>query len=164
MEDILIKKICNVISNIVLAIFIAYFISYSFATKYMQQGSSMSPTISDGDILLVNRLYSNLLKIKRNDIIYFNKNGQDSVKRVYGLPGDVIDITNGYLYVNNVRLDNVNLRHSLSSNVTQNLVIGDDEYYVLGDSLDSSKDSRHVDVGNINSKDIIGKVWWIIRR
>ena len=66
--------------------------------------------------------------------------------------------------MNNVRLDNVNLRHSLSSNVTQNLVIGDDEYYVLGDSLDSSKDSRHVDVGNINSKDIIGKVWWIIRR
>ena len=123
----------------------------------------MAPYINDGNIVLVNRLYRNLLPLNKQDIIVFNNNGQESIKRIYGMPGETITISNGNFYINDIQLENENLKNSLSSNIDQNVRLGDDEYYVLGDNLDSSKDSRFADVGNISRGNIVGKVWLVIR-
>lgn len=123
----------------------------------------MAPYINDGNIVLVNRLYKNFLPLNKQDVIVFYNNEQISIKRIYGLPGETITITNGNFYIDDIQVESEDLKNSLSSNIEQNVKLGENEYYVLGDNLDSSKDSRFADVGNINRKDIVGKVWYIIK-
>lgn len=163
MDEKLVIKICKVIADIVFAVALAFTISYIFFAQVLQQGFSMAPYINDGNVVLVNRLYKNFLPLNKQDVIVFYNNEQMSLKRIYGLPGETITISNGKFYINDIQVESEDLKNSLSSNIEQNVKLGENEYYVLGDNLDSSKDSRFADVGNINRKDIIGKVWYIIR-
>ena len=145
------------------AVAVAFILSYTFFAQVLQQGFSMAPYINDRNVALANRLYRNLLPLNRNDVIAFYVNGQESIKRIYGLPGETITISNGNLYINDVKVENEDLKNSLSSNIDQNVKLGEGEFYVLGDNLDSSKDSRSQDIGNISRKDIIGKIWFVIK-
>ncbi|MBO6119285.1 MAG: signal peptidase I [Lachnospiraceae bacterium] len=163
MDENIIIKVCRIIADIVFAVALAFTISYVFFAQVLQQGFSMAPYINDGNIVLVNRLYHNFLPLNKQDVIVFYNNGQESIKRIYGLPGETITISNGSFYIDDIKMDSEDLRNSLSSNIEQNVKLGENEYYVLGDNLDSSKDSRFADVGNINRKDIVGKVWFIIK-
>ena len=163
MNSKLILKICQVIADIVFAVAFAVIISYTFFHECMQQGFSMAPYINDSNIVLVNRLYKNFFKIKRNDVIAFYVDGQESIKRIYGVPGETITISNGSFYIDDIELQEFDLENSLSSNISQNVKLGADEYYVLGDNLDSSKDSRFSDIGNIHKSNIIGKVWFVFK-
>ena len=164
MDEKLVLKICRIFVDIIFAVAVAFIVSYVLFTQRLQQGFSMAPYINDGNIVLVNRLYRNVLPLYKNDVIVFNNNGQDSIKRIYGLPGETITISNGDFYIDNIKIENDNLKNSLSSNIDQNVKLGEDEYYVLGDNLDSSKDSRFADVGNIKRSDIVGKVWFVVRQ
>ena len=163
MDEKLVIKICKIVADIVFAVALAFTISYIFFAQVLQQGFSMAPYINDGNIVLVNRLYKNFLPLNKQDVIVFYNNEQMSIKRIYGLPGETITISNGKFYIDDIQVESEDLKNSLSSNIEQNVKLGENEYYVLGDNLDSSKDSRFADVGNINRKDIIGKVWHIIR-
>ncbi len=163
MEDRVLLKLCQAVSAVVFAVALAIIISYMFFTQALQQGFSMTPYINDSNVVFINKLYKNFLPLKRNDVIAFYIGNQESIKRIYGLPGETVTITNGNLYINDVQMTNDDLKNSLSSNIDQNVKLGDDEYYVLGDNLDSSKDSRFQDVGNIKRSDIIGKVWFVIK-
>lgn len=163
MNENFVIKLCRIVADVVFAVALAFTISYVFFAQVLQQGFSMAPYINDGSIVLVNRLYKNLFPLNKNDVIAFYNNGQESVKRIYGLPGETITISNGNFYIDDIQIESEDLRNSLSSNIEQNVKLGENEYYVLGDNLDSSKDSRFSDVGNINRNDIIGKVWYIIR-
>ena len=163
MDDSFVIKVCRIVADIVFAVAFAFTVSYVFFAQVLQQGFSMAPYINDGNIVLVNRLYKNFFPLNKQDVIVFYNNGQESIKRIYGLPGETITISNGNLYIDDIQVESEDLKNSLSSNIDQNVKLGDDEYYVLGDNLDSSKDSRFADVGNISRKDIIGKAWFIIR-
>ena len=163
MDERIFLKICQIITDIVFAITLAITVSYIFFSQVLQHGFSMTPSINDSSIVLVNRLYKNFLPLQRNDVIAFYVSGRESIKRIYGLPGETITISNGNMYINDIQIANDNLKNSLSSNIDQNVKLGEDEYYVLGDNLDSSKDSRFLDVGNINKKDIIGKIWFVFK-
>lgn len=157
-------KICTLFTSIVFAISLAFILSYTFFAQVLQQGFSMAPYINDRNVVLVNRLYKNFLPLGRYDVIAFYTGGQESIKKIYGLPGETVVISDGNLYINDNRVDNDNLKNSLSSNIEQNVKLGNDEYYVLGENLDSSKDSRFSDVGNVKRSSIIGKIWFIFRR
>lgn len=163
MDENFVIKICRIIANVVFAVALAFTISYILFGQVLQQGFSMAPYINDGNIVLVNRLYRNLFPLNKQDVIAFYNNGQESIKRIYGLPGETITISNGNFYIDDIQIESEDLKNSLSSNIEQNVKLGENEYYVLGDNLDSSKDSRFADVGNISRDDIIGKVWFIIR-
>ena len=118
---------------------------------------SMLPTIQLEDIILVYK-YSN---IKRGDIVLFfppesqHTNQQEWIKRIVGLPGDVITIKNGKIYINDKLLsENYNIikpDYELAK-----LQITNDSYFVLGDNRNNSNDS-HV-WGSLPRKNIIGKV------
>ena len=163
MDENFVIKICRIIADVVFAVALAFTISYILFGQVLQQGFSMAPYINDGNIVLVNRLYRNLFLLNKQDVIAFYNNGQESIKRIYGLPGETITISNGNFYIDDIQIESEDLKNSLSSNIEQNVKLGENEYYVLGDNLDSSKDSRFADVGNISKDDIIGKVWFIIR-
>ena len=127
------------------------------------QGFSMSPSINNRDVVFVNRLYKNLLTLNRYDVIAFYINDKESVKRIIGLPGDKIKISSSNIYVNDEKIDERYMNSTLSSYTDINTTVGVDEYYVVGDNLDSSRDSRFEDIGNIHKSQIIGKVWNIIK-
>jgi signal peptidase I len=76
------------------------------------------------------------------------------VKRIVGLPGDRGDITDGFVYINGVRL-----HEPYAAGLTygdMSVVLGKGEYFMMGDNRDESSDSR--DFGPVPKKDIIGKV------
>lgn len=162
MDTEFVKKITKVIMQVVFIVAIVYFLSYTFCCKILMQGFSMKDTIQDKNIVLVNRLYKRFLPINRYDIIALKIDGQETVKRVIGLPGDVVKISSGVIFVNDERLDEKYAKTALSANVEQLRPVGDNEYYVIGDNLDSSKDSRFDEVGNISFDYVIGKVWLIL--
>ena len=156
------KNNLSIIVDMMLAIAIAFVITWTFFTRMLVQGFSMSPSIANRNIVLVNRLYKNFLSLNRYDVIAFYINDKESIKRVIGLPGDKIKISSSNIYINDVKIDEKYMQSSLSSYTDINTIVGEDEYYVLGDNLDSSRDSRFEDIGNIHKSQIIGKVWHII--
>lgn len=164
MSDKSVFKICKLFAGIVFAVAMAFILSYTFFAQVLQQGFSMAPYINDRNVVLVNRLYKNFLPLSRYDVIAFYVSGQESIKKIYGLPGETVVISDGNLYINDNRIDNDILKNSLSSNIEQNVKLGNDEFYVLGENLDSSKDSRFTDVGNVKRTNIIGKIWFVFRR
>ena len=163
MNSKIILKFCQIIADVVFAVSLALIISYSFFTPCLQHGFSMVPYINDSNVVLVNRLYRRLFKLKRKDVIVFYVDGQESIRRIYGLPGETITINSGNFYINDVQMQDFDLKNSLSSNISQNVKLASDEYYVLGDSLDNSMDSRSTDIGNIKRENIIGKVWFVVK-
>ena len=163
MDEKIFLKICNFVTMVIFAVTLAFIISYTFFAMSLQQGFSMAPYINDRNIVLVNRLYKNMLPLNRNDVIVFKINDQESIKRIYGMPGETVTISDGNLYINDIKVENEDLKNSLSSNIDQNVKLGEGEFYVLGDNLDSSKDSRFSDIGNIDKKNIVGKVWYIFK-
>ena len=163
MNSKIVLKFCQIIADVVFAVSLALIISYSFFTPCLQHGFSMVPYINDSNVVLVNRLYRKLFKPKRKDVIVFYVDGQESIRRIYGLPGETITINSGNFYIDDVQMLDFDLKNSLSSNISQNVKLAADEYYVLGDSLDNSMDSRSPDIGNIKRENIIGKVWFIIK-
>ena len=158
-----VKKNLSFIVDIMVAISIAFVITWTFFTRILMQGFSMSPSINNRDVVFVNRLYKNLLTLNRYDVIAFYINDKESVKRIIGLPGDKIKISSSNIYVNDEKIDERYMNSTLSSYTDINTTVGVDEYYVVGDNLDSSRDSRFEDIGNIHKSQIIGKVWNIIK-
>lgn len=121
-------------------------------------GSSMLPTYEDGDMVFVKKSgYS----IQRYDVIVVtgSENGfsKNYIKRVIGLPGDVLQIRDGYVYVNGEQLEDVvNVKIENPGAAEHEILI--DGYFVLGDNRNDSMDSRNEDFGVISNSEIFGKV------
>lgn len=159
-----VKRTLIYIVSIILAVAIAFVITWTFFTRFLMQGFSMSPSINNRDIVFVNRLHKNLLPLSRYDVIVFYINDKENIKRIIGLPGDKIKISSSNIYVNDVKVDDKYFNSALSSYTDINTIVGEDEYYVLGDNLDSSRDSRFENVGNVHKSQIIGKVWRVFKQ
>ena len=100
-------------------------------------GDSMSPTLTNNQKVE----YKKTTDIKRYDIIVFkDENDNTLVKRVYALPKDNIVITGEKIYINNEEI--IDKYESSKTNGEVNVTLGEDEYFVLGDNRQVSKDSR----------------------
>ena len=133
-------------------------------------GNSMSPTLEEGQIVLVSKIFKNY---QRNEIVVLKNNSKSYVKRVIGLPGERIDYLNGVLYVDNNSYKETFLKNDV---ITSNFlfedicsrkdcpdgVIPDNKYLVLGDNRPESVDSRDNSFGLVDKKDIKGKVFFKI--
>ena len=147
------KYIIVIILVLILAI---YVISLSQVV-----GNSMSPNYNDGDVVFVSKIHYKISTIQRNDIISFKK--EDTrylIKRVIGLPGEIIEYKDNTLYIDGVGYDELYLDKSTKTNNFSLNDLGytkipDDMYLVLGDNREDSYDSR--DFGLIKKSDIIGK-------
>lgn len=126
-------------------------------------GSSMVPTLTDGDQLLMDKISYRFRDPERFDIIVFPYEYSDNtyfIKRVIGLPGETVQIdTAGTIYINGEPLEEhygaeVILYPGLAE---EEIHLDDDEYFVLGDNRNVSEDSRYPDVGNIKRERIMGR-------
>ena len=138
------------------------------AHRTMVEGESMEPSLSDGDSIIIQKISYYLGDPERFDVVVFpvnHKSGQSEktyyVKRVIGLPGETVQIQKGKVYINGKRLkgDDYCLSDSLNpGKAAEPIVLGKDEYFVLGDNRNRSTDSRSDYVGLIRKKDIMGEV------
>lgn len=131
------------------------------------EGESMETTLSDGDNLIVDKLTYRFNDPERFDIIVFPFQYQEDtyyIKRIIGLPGETVQIDEkGNIYINGEILQESYGREIIfPENVgiaIDPIVLGEDEYFVMGDNRNNSSDSRTEIVGNIHRDDIIGKAW-----
>lgn len=127
-------------------------------------GQSMEPTLQDGDNLITDKITYRFTDPKRFDIIVFPYRDNRSkllIKRVIGMPGETVQIIAGDVYINGYEL-NDGYGNALMTDpglATDPIVLGEDEYFVLGDNRNNSQDSRFASVGNIRRSEIIGRAW-----
>ena len=133
--------------------------------RTMVDGNSMLNTLEDKDNLIVDKISYRFTDPKRFDIIVFPYKHAEKktyyIKRIIGLPGETVQIVDGKIYINGEVLEEDYGREVMeSSGVAANpITLGDDEYFVLGDNRNNSKDSREPSVGNIKRDDIVGRAW-----
>ena len=149
------KKIKDSISFIIIILAIIL-VRLFIVTPVRVDGPSMNNTLKDGDILLLDK-YDN--KYERFEIVVFNYNGERLIKRVIGLPGEVVSYKNNKLYINGNEIeDNYGLGYTENFELKDlNLTkIPDNEYLVMGDNRNDSLDSRYF--GTISKDKILGSV------
>ena len=160
----IVKELLSLIIFIGLVVLLCYFVINFVGCRSRVDGSSMNPTLEDGDNLWVDKLSYRFGNPKRFDVIIFNYDEDTTyVKRIIGLPGETVRIDqDGHIFINDQLLkEDYGKEVILPTNLgraSQPVVLGEDEYFVLGDNRNNSQDSRWADVGNVNRKDIVGKV------
>jgi signal peptidase I len=122
-------------------------------------GSSMNETFHDKDYLFVEKLSYLFTKPKRGDVIVFNPPLEDRtkdrfIKRVIGVPGDEVRVSNGITYVNNIAQTESFVTHKSTQDASA--VLKANEYFVMGDNRSGSYDSRSW--GPITEDEIKGRV------
>lgn len=145
------KEKIKEISPYVLIVVVIVVIRIFIATPVKVDGDSMYNTLNDNDIVLLSKLSS----IDRFDIIVLKENDNNAtiIKRVIGMPGDKVKIRNNKIYINNKIIEDEYAYGE--TNDYDEITLGDDEYFVLGDNRLISKDSRYF--GAIKKSDIKGK-------
>ncbi len=150
-------------AQIAAVIFLAYFIIYYCVEKTTVIGSSMEKTLSANDQIIINKFIYHVSDPKRFDVIVFKQSGKEhsfyNIKRIIGLPGETVQIKDGSIYINGEVLDEIieveeMVNYGLAA---EEIVLEENEYFVLGDNRNNSEDSRFASIGNITRDEIIGK-------
>ncbi|MCI5883687.1 MAG: signal peptidase I [Eubacterium sp.] len=147
---------------VLVAIGIALIITNFVASHTKVDGSSMESTLEDGDDIIVEKFSYLTNEPERYDIIVFHQSDTENyIKRVIALPGERIQITEGKIYINDRAVFDAygNTKMEDGGIAEKTIKLGEDEYFVLGDNRNASKDSRDKAVGVIKREQIIGKAW-----
>ena len=128
-------------------------------------GPSMKMTLLDGDYLL---LISNMFyrEPEKGDVVVVSKqdydNGKPIVKRVIATEGQIVDMdfANGIVYVNGLPLeeDYINTPTNLDEGSVFPQIVEEDHVFVMGDNRNNSKDSRSLEIGQVDKREVLGKV------
>lgn len=150
---------------ILIIVGLTYLIITFVGQRTRVSGSSMETTLSHGDNLIVDKISYRFQDPKRYDIIVFPYKHEENtyyIKRIVGLPGETVQVIDGYTYINGELLegDVYGTEVMESSGIAgEPVVLGEDEYFVLGDNRNHSLDSRDPSVGVLHRKDLMGKAW-----
>ena len=142
-----------------------YLVIHFVGQRTQVQGSSMEPKLSSDDNLIVDKISYRFHDPERFDIVVFPFRYEENtfyIKRVIGLPGETIRIDER----GNILIDGNILEESYGKEVIQNpgrayeeIVLADDEYFLMGDNRNNSTDSRDPSVGNVRRDEIVGRAW-----
>lgn len=138
---------------------IIFLVLNTLTGRFQVRGSSMEPTLHDGQYLVVSKLAYWLRPAERGDIVVFrppNGLSDDYIKRIVGLPGEQIRIAGGQVRVDGVLLEETYVVNQ--STYAGSWRLGSDEYFVLGDNRRNSSDSHTW--GTLPGDNIIGKAWF----
>lgn len=138
--------------------------------RSLVDGRSMFPTFEDGERLVISRVNYLFGEPNRGDIVVFNSMDPREpdvmlIKRVIGVPGDTITFENSEVYVNGERVDEPYINEPCRSCAEEPIVLGDDEFFIMGDNRNRSRDSRSF--GPVTRDHIVGEVvfrYWPINR
>lgn len=156
---------------IILLAFVLVLRTFVLGTVYVK-GSSMKPNFQHGDLVFINKLATSIGSPEKGDIVICQLDSDEQnekiIKRVIGLPGDVIDIVwNGdsenveyYLYLNGELTEEPFLSEPMMTkgDIEYPFTVPEGSYFVMGDNRNASIDSRRVSIGAIEKKKLVGKV------
>lgn len=143
------KEILSYVIIIIVVLLIKQFI----VTPIRVNQSSMNNTLFDKDIMILDKISYRFKDIKRFDIVVIKRNKEYLIKRVIGLPGDMIEYKDNKLYVNN-EIVKEDFLHKQTDDYKLEKVIPDNYYFVVGDNRPNSLDSRVI--GLISKDEILG--------
>lgn len=159
------KSLLLWIIEIIVVILAAYLIIEYAVEKTTMMGVSMNTTLNEGDKIIINKMAYLRKEPQRNDVIVFsqskNGHGYYNIKRVIGLPGETVEIINGAVFIDGTKLQEVIPVEPMrvAGLADEAIVLGENEFFVLGDNRNYSEDSRFANIGIIVRNDIIGKAW-----
>lgn len=157
------RTLLGILVCIVIALILSLVITKYVAYHTSVEGSSMEATLNNGDQLIVEKLSYYFNDPERYDVIVFPFSENVSyIKRIIGLPGEIIQIKNGEVYLNGELLEDGFGKEERIEDpglAEEEIVLAEDEYFVLGDNRNASVDSRREEVGLIKRSQIEGKAW-----
>ncbi|MCR5511729.1 signal peptidase I [Lachnospiraceae bacterium XBB2008] len=162
------KGVLELVVATVIVVFLAFGITYVFGSRTGIIGDSMEEALPASSQVLINRFVYMVSAPKRGDVIVFlpygNTNTHYYTKRVVGLPGETIQIIEGRLYVDGYAAESQDAYDYIedAGMAESPILLGEKEYFVLGDNRNSSEDSRSGNIGPVNRDNIIGKAWMVI--
>ena len=162
----LFKEILSWIFEIALVIVIAYTLVSFFGFRTSVVGNAMTPTLKNEEQVMVNRFIYLFTGPKSGDVVVFRPNGNEKshyyVRRVIAGPGDTVLIKEGAVYVNGELYEEATEVASIveAGLAEEELRLGTDEYFVLGDNRNNSEDSRMANIGNVKKEYMNGKAWF----
>jgi len=132
-----------------------------------ETGYSMEPAITQGSSVLVNRIWYAVKEPERFDVVaYRGENDEVQLKRIVGLPGETVQIIDQKLYIDGEQLfgasDYIDVIE-IAGRASKSVVLGADEYFVIGDNPKRSQDSRFENTGNISREQIVGRAWFYLK-
>lgn len=163
----LLREIFSWIFGIALSVFLAAVVVIFLGKSTRVVGMSMEPTLENGQQIFIDRFLYVLSSPKAGDVVAFlpngNENSQYYVKRVVAGPGDKVRIADGTLYVNGQESKWVTER-ILDAGIAENeIILGNKEYFCIGDNPNNSEDSRSANIGPVEEGDMIGKAWFHLK-
>jgi signal peptidase I len=160
------REILGYVAAIISAVIVAVLIRVFILEPFIVPTPSMEPTLMVNDKVIINKLSYRFSPIKRGDIIAFHSTTdgkKELVKRAIAVEGDTVVLTSeGEVYVNGENIDEYYLPDGLSvSYLNQEVTLGQDEIFVMGDNRNNSFDSRYF--GTINESSVFGEflvIYW----
>lgn len=157
----MVRALGEVVQTILIAVLL--FLGVNTVTARIRvEGNSMEPSLHDGEFVVVNRLAYRVGQPERGDIVVFHPPFDPErrfIKRIIGLPGDMIQVLDGTVYVNGESLREPYIL--ATPNYSGEWTVGQDEIFVLGDNRNNSNDSQNW--GAVARDQVIGKavvVYW----
>lgn len=164
-QNKVLKELFSTAIYVLVVLGVTWFLIKFVGQRTVVDGSSMNPTLTHMDSLWVDKISYRFSEPKRFDIVVFPPKYESNVyyiKRIIGLPGETVKISDdGEIYVNGKILQEHYGLEVIDENhigrAYEEVLLGPDEYFVMGDNRNNSIDSRFEAVGNVNKKDFIGK-------
>ena len=154
-----VKSVLREIIETVVLTLVIFFLIQTVVRNFRVVGTSMEPNLHNGQYLIIDKISYRLGEPKQGDVIVFeppNRPDEDYVKRVIGLPGDLVEIRSGQVFINNELLDEPYIVRPGAYSM-QPRRVGVDELFVLGDNRNSSSDSRNW--GMLPQDKMVGRAW-----
>jgi signal peptidase I len=154
------RAVREILETIVPAIIIALLINLFMAQATRVYGQSMEPNLHTDQRLIVEKVSYHIHPPRRGDVVVLKLPAEHSellIKRVIGLPGEVIEIKDGHVYINGTSLDEPYL-NQFTRGLVAPLQVPPLHVFVLGDNRGFSNDSRSF--GMIGFEDVVGRAWF----
>ena len=148
---------------------LTFFLTWSVAEFVGQrtevEGMSMSPTLKDKENLILDKISYRFRAPERYEIVVVPPNYKENtyyIKRVIGLPGETVQIRDGDVYIDGMRLEEDGAYGKIKDPglAAEPFLLGEEEYFVLGDNRNDSIDSREPEVGAVRREDILGRAFF----
>lgn len=159
------KEIFSTVVWLLTVVALSWLLVTFVAQRTDVNGSSMYPTLEDGDQLIADKLSYRFHDPERFDIVIFPYRYAEKtyfIKRIIGLPGETVRIDEqGNIYINGEVLEEHYGYETIeyAGLAAEEIQLGDDEYFVMGDNRNVSEDSRYPDVGNVKRSELIGRAF-----
>ncbi len=156
------RSLFREIVDIALVVVVVYTLANLLSARFIVDGPSMQPNLETGQFVLVSRVNYLMGDPTRGDVVVFrspDQPGYDLIKRIIGLSGETVNITDEQVFIGNVVLDEPYVKAQPRYSGTWTL--GPDEYFALGDNRNNSRDSHSF--GAFSRTQIIGQaaiIYW----